>query len=157
MNRYVKYAAISLWILLFLIHVAGRAHDHAASAPNESPSTHPRHLIVHLSSDEPGRVQKALGFGLNQHKEGTNVTIYLDDKGVRVGDRNLSGKFSEGQSLLDELSASGVDIIICPLGMQLYNVSEGNLLKGIMTGGKDFIPDFNEHYLFKPCTRVISW
>jgi predicted peroxiredoxin len=143
------------------IHAAWADHHHEPAphdtAHEKNPAPHVNHLIVHLSSDVSARLQKALGFALNQRGAGTKVTLYLDDRGVRVADKSLSGLFVEEQKLLEELAAGDSDVIICPFGMNAYDVDKNDLLEGLTIGGKDFIPKFNEEYLFSPNTRIISW
>jgi predicted peroxiredoxin len=160
MNAYFKAIAILLFAVI-LSPQTSWAHDHESAshspAHEENSASYVNHLIVHLSSDTPARLQKALGFALNQRKAGTKVTLYLDDRGVRVGAKSLNGTFAEEQKLLSEFAAGGSDIIVCPFGMNTYGVDKNDLLEGLTTGGKDFVPKFNEEYLFRPNTRVISW
>ena len=113
-------------------------------------------LFIHLSSDEPNRARKALGYALNQRKSGTEVLVWLDDRGVRVADKSINNEFAKVQTIIADLATNGVDIIVCPMGMSVYGVNKESLVEGVRMGGSQGKMETKE-FLFRPNTKTLSW
>jgi len=113
-------------------------------------------LFTHLSTDESSRVQKALGYSLNQLNLGVKLFVWLDCKGVRVADSTIP-EFHNFQTILTNLVNGGATVMVCPLGMMQNDVNEINLVEGMWVGGSNCIPEMNEKYLFKSNTAYLSW
>jgi sulfur relay (sulfurtransferase) complex TusBCD TusD component (DsrE family) len=110
-------------------------------------------LFVNLTTDTPHRAQMALIYGSKQLERGHPLTVWLNDKGVYLASKSKSGDFAEQQKLLGELVAKGATIIVCPMCMKHYGVSEADLIPGIKLGD----PDLTGAALFKDDTKTLSW
>lgn len=110
-------------------------------------------LFVNLTSDDPHRANMAITFGGNQHERGHPLTIFLNDKGVLIGSKVHSAKFSDHQKALAELMGKGAAVIICPMCMKHYGVKESDLLPGLKVGK----PELTGGALFKDNTKTLTW
>jgi sulfur relay (sulfurtransferase) complex TusBCD TusD component (DsrE family) len=110
-------------------------------------------LFINLTSDEPHRLRMALSFARQQQALGHPVTIFLNDRGVLVGSKTRSASLTEQQRLIAELLASGGTVLICPLCMKHYGVSEAELLNGLQIGN----PTKTGAALFRQGSRALSW
>ncbi|MCU0894134.1 MAG: DsrE family protein [Rhodospirillales bacterium] len=110
-------------------------------------------LFVNLTTDEPHRAAMALTFSKAQMSLGHPVTVWLNDRGVFVGDVQSGGKFSELQGMLKELMAGGAQVIACPMCMKHYGIGDTSMLQGIKTGS----PQMTGAALFKDDTRTLTW
>ena len=110
-------------------------------------------LFVNLTTDEPHRAAMALAFSKAQMKLGHSVTVWLNDRGVFVGDVQSGGKLSEVQGMLKESMAGGAQVISCPMCMKHYGIGDTSMLQGIKTGN----PEMTGAALFKDDTRALTW
>ena len=110
-------------------------------------------LFVNLTTDEPRRAVMALAFAKAQMGLGHPVTIWLNDRGVFLGDLGSAAKLSEPQSMLKELMKNGAQIIACPMCMKHYGIGDTSLLEGVKTGN----PEMTGAALFKDDTRTLTW
>ncbi len=110
-------------------------------------------LFVNLTSDESHRADMAIYFGEKQLERGHPLTMFLNDKAVRIGSKTNSRKFAEQQKALTQLMDKGAAVLICTMCMKYYGVKEADLLPGIKVGGSDLTGEA----LFKDNTKSISW
>ena len=110
-------------------------------------------LFVNMTSDDLHRADMAIFFGGNQYEHGHPLTIFLNDKAVRIGSKTNSRRFSEQQKALTQLMDKGASVLICAMCMKYYGVREADLLPGIKVGG----PNLTGEALFKDNTKSISW
>ncbi len=110
-------------------------------------------LFINMTTDDPHRANMAITFGKNQLKRGHPLTIFLNDKGVFVGDVSQTARFAEHQKLLTELVAQGATVIMCPMCMKHYEIKEENLLSGLKVGN----PELTGTALFKENTKTLTW
>jgi sulfur relay (sulfurtransferase) complex TusBCD TusD component (DsrE family) len=81
------------------------------------------------------------------------LTIFLNDKGVLVGARSNASRYAEHQKSLAELMSKGTTVLICPMCMKHYGVTQSDLLPGIKVGS----PDVTGGALFKDGSRTLTW
>lgn len=110
-------------------------------------------LFVNLTSDDSHRANMAITFGGSQLDRGHSLTIFLNDKGVLIGSKANSAKFSDRQKALTELMKKGATVLICPLCMKHYGVKAADLLTGLKVGN----PELTGGALFKDNTKTLSW
>lgn len=110
-------------------------------------------LFVNLTTDEPHRVAMALAFSKAQLKLGHPVTVWLNDRGVFVGDVQSAGKLKEAQGMLRELMSAGAQVIACPMCMKHYGIGDTSLLEGVKTGN----PEMTGAALFKDDAKTLTW
>ncbi len=113
----------------------------------------PASLFVNMTTDESHRANMAIGFGRNQLLRGHGLTLYLNDKGVKVASRANAAAFGEQQKLLKELVERGATILVCPMCMKHYGVQEADLLPGLKVSS----PELTEKALFAEGARSLSW
>jgi len=119
----------------------------AAFAGNTDP------LFVNLTTDDSHRANMAITFGKGQLELGHPLTIFLNDKGVLIGSKANSAKFTNHQKALGELVSKGATVLICPMCMKHYSVKEADLLSGIKVGN----PELTGGALFKDNTKTLTW
>ena len=110
-------------------------------------------LFINLTSDDPHRANMAISFGGNQHGRGHSLTIFLNDRGVLIGSRANSARFSDHQEALSRLVSKGATVLICPMCMKHYGVKEADLVPGLKVGN----PDLTGGALFKDGTKTLTW
>jgi predicted peroxiredoxin len=111
-------------------------------------------LFVNLTTDDPHRAAMAFAFSKAQMALGHPVTIWLNDRGVFLGDLSSSaGKLSQPQTMLKELMANGAQVIACPMCMKHYGIGDTSLLSGIKTGN----PEMTGAALFKEGAQTLTW
>lgn len=125
----------------------------AAVAARPAAADEPASLFVNLTTDEPHRVAMALSFAKAQLGLGHPVTVWLNDRGVFVGDPKSAGKLSEAHGMLKQLMSAGAQIIACPMCMKHYGIGDTSLLEGIKTGN----PEMTGAALFKAGARTLTW
>jgi predicted peroxiredoxin len=121
------------------------------SPPAAAGATDP--LFVNLTTDDPHRAAMAFAFSKAQMALGHPVTIWLNDRGVFVGDVQSAGKLSQPQTMLKELMSSGAQVIACPMCMKHYGIGDTSLLSGIKTGD----PKMTGAALFKEGAQTLTW
>lgn len=110
-------------------------------------------LFINLTSDDSHRSLMALSFGQNQLQRGHPLTVYLNDKAVRIASRKQGGAFAEQQALLRQIVAKGGTVLVCPMCSQKHGVTESDFLDGL----KLTSPDTTGAALFTDNTRTLSW
>jgi sulfur relay (sulfurtransferase) complex TusBCD TusD component (DsrE family) len=123
----------------------------AAATPGFAGNTDP--LFINLTSDDPHRANMAISFGGNQQKLGHPLTIFLNDKGVRLGSTANSDTFADHQKKLGELISQGATVLICQMCMKHYGFGEADLIPGLELGK----PDLTGEMLFKDNTKTLTW
>jgi sulfur relay (sulfurtransferase) complex TusBCD TusD component (DsrE family) len=110
-------------------------------------------LFVNMTTDGVHRARMAIVFGQNQQERGHPLTLFLNDRGVLVGSKAQSAKFSEHQKVPATLMSKGATVIACPMCMKEYGVKETDLLPGIKVGS----PEVVGGALFKNDTKTLTW
>lgn len=110
-------------------------------------------LFINMTSDDGHRATMAIAFGSKQHVKGHAMTMFLNDKGVLVGSKAHAKKFGDQQKDLLDAMSKGATVIICPMCMKKYKVTEADLLPGIKIGS----PDVTGAALFKDNTKTLTW
>jgi len=110
-------------------------------------------LFVNLTTDDSHRANMGIVFGKNQLERGHPLTIFLNDKGVLLGSKANAQKFPEQQKALAELMGKGAVVLICPMCMKHYGVTESDLLPGLKVGN----PELTGPALFKDNTKTLTW
>jgi sulfur relay (sulfurtransferase) complex TusBCD TusD component (DsrE family) len=136
---------ISTWLVVFALIAFGIA------APSMADQNDP--LFINLTTDDPHRANMAISFGGKQLELGHPLTIFLNDKGVHVGSTAQSETFSAHQSALAALMAKGATVIVCPMCMKHYGVTEAELIPGSQVGN----PELTGGALFRDDTKTLTW
>jgi sulfur relay (sulfurtransferase) complex TusBCD TusD component (DsrE family) len=110
-------------------------------------------LFVNLTTDDSHRANMAITFGKGQLELGHPLTIFLNDKGVRIGSKANAAKFAHHQKALAELLGKGATVLMCPMCMKHYGVKEADLLSGIRVGN----PELTGGALFKDNAKTLTW
>ncbi|MBK1723272.1 DsrE family protein [Thiocystis violacea] len=110
-------------------------------------------LFVNLTTDDSHRARMAMNFGQNQLKRGHPLTIFLNDRGVFLASTANAAKFADQQKGLEAIMESGGTVIVCPMCMKHYEVSESDLLPGLKVGNADLTGGA----LFQDGTKTLSW
>ncbi len=110
-------------------------------------------LFINLTSDDAHRANMAIGFGAKQHERGHTLTLFLNDKAVLVASKANAEKFAQHQKAMTNLLSQGATILVCPMCMKHYGVSEADLLPGLKVGN----PDATGGALFKDNGKALSW
>jgi sulfur relay (sulfurtransferase) complex TusBCD TusD component (DsrE family) len=121
------------------------------AAPAVAGETDP--LFVNLTTDDSHRANMAMVFGKNQLERGHPLTIFLNDKGVLIGSKANAQKFAAHQKVLADLMSKGAVVMICPMCMKQYGVTESDLLPGLKVGN----PELTGAALFKDNTKTLTW
>jgi sulfur relay (sulfurtransferase) complex TusBCD TusD component (DsrE family) len=110
-------------------------------------------LFVNLTTDDSHRANMGITFGKNQLERGHSLTIFLNDKGVFIGSKANANTFAAHQKALGELMGQGATVMICPMCMKHYGVTEANLLAGLKISN----PELTGGALFKDNTKTLTW
>ena len=110
-------------------------------------------LFVNMTSDDVHRANMAFAFSKAQMDLGHPVTIWLNDKGVFLADKDNEEKAAEPQAKLKALMAAGAQVIACPMCMKHYGVAEGSLLDGIKIGK----PEMTGAAMFADDAKTLTW
>ena len=110
-------------------------------------------LFINLTSDDPHRAKMAITFGGKQQERGHPLTIFLNDKAVLVGSKAGATQFAEQQKALQSLMDAGAKVLICPMCMKHYGVTEADLIPGLQIGS----PERTGEALFQDGGRTLSW
>lgn len=123
----------------------------AATAPAVAGNSDP--LFINMTADEAHRVSMALNFGIKQQALGHPLTLFLNDKGVLVGSKANARQYPEQQKVVADILAKGGTVIVCPMCMKHYGVTQDDLLPGLQVGN----PELTGGALFKDNTRTLTW
>jgi sulfur relay (sulfurtransferase) complex TusBCD TusD component (DsrE family) len=110
-------------------------------------------LFVNLTTDDAHRANMAIAFGKNQFERGHPLTIFLNDKGVFLGSKAKTDTFGDQQKALEGLMAKGATVIVCPMCMKHYGVTEADLMPGLKVGN----PELTGGALFQDDTKSLTW
>ena len=110
-------------------------------------------LFVNLTTDDAHRANMAIAFGKNQLERGHPLTIFLNDKGVFLGSKTKAGAFGDQQKALEGLMAKGATVIVCPMCMKHYGVTEADLMPGLKVGN----PELTGGALFQDNSKSMTW
>lgn len=110
-------------------------------------------LFINLITDDPHRAHMALHFGQNQLERGHPLTLFLNDRGVFIAAKQGAERFRLHHGLVAELLDAGAKIIVCPMCMKYYGVTQADLLDGLEVGN----PELTGGALFAPDTRTLTW
>lgn len=133
-------------LLLAMILLSGVIANAAHAGPNDP-------LFVNVLTDDAHRAQMAIVFSRNQMERGHAVTLFFNDKSVRVLSSRNSRKFSNHQKLLKEIMDKGAAIFACRMCMEHYKVDPQGLIPGARIGN----PDLVGAALFKDNTKTLTW
>ena len=122
----------------------------ALSTPAMAGDTDP--LFVNLTSDEAHRANMALTFSKGQLERGHPLTIFLNDRGVMLGNKANAAKFSEHQKLIGDLIKKGATVFICAMCAEHYGMKQTDWLPGLKLATEQA-----GLALFKDNTRTLSW
>lgn len=121
------------------------------NAPSHAGDSDP--LFINLTSDDGHRVNMALTFGGHQMKRGHALSIFLNDRAVAVASKANAEKFAAQQKALTDLLGAGATILVCPMCMKHYGVSEADLLPGLKVGNAEL----TGAALFKDNGKTMTW
>jgi sulfur relay (sulfurtransferase) complex TusBCD TusD component (DsrE family) len=110
-------------------------------------------LFVNLTTDDAHRANMAMTFGRNQLERGHSLTIFLNDRGVFLASTGNASKFADQQKALKAIMGQGGTIIVCPMCMKHYGVTESDLMSGLKVGN----PNLTGGALFQDGTKTLSW
>jgi len=110
-------------------------------------------LFINLTSDDGHRSHMAISFGQKQLQRGHPLTVYFNDKAVRIASKKEGVAFAEQQSLLQQIVDKGGTVLVCPMCSQKYGVVESDFLDGVKLTN----PDTTGAALFTDNTRTLSW
>ncbi|EKO40934.1 MAG: DsrE/DsrF-like family protein [Solidesulfovibrio magneticus str. Maddingley MBC34] len=139
----MKHATLIIIWLLFCLLFPATFCQAGASDP----------LFINLTSDDDHRSLMAISFGQSQLQRGHPLTIYLNDKAVRIASKKESGVFAEQQALLQQIVIKGGTVLVCPMCSRKYGVAASDFLDGV----KLTTPDMTGAALFTDNTRTLSW
>ncbi len=123
------------------------AHGTSALAGPNDP------LFINMTTDDSHRAKMALVFGSRQMERGHPLTLFLNDKGVRVGSKAHAAQYAEHQKLMRELMGKWAVVLACPMCMEHYQVKAEDLLEGVRQGN----PDLTGGQLFQDNTKTLTW
>jgi sulfur relay (sulfurtransferase) complex TusBCD TusD component (DsrE family) len=131
---------------IFILTIAIAVSFSVSAGPNDP-------LFVSLTTDEPHRARMALSFGKHHFDNGHLLSVFLSDKGVFIGVKSGAGKYAEQQTLLNDIMKAGGQVIMCPMCLRHYGLTESDLLPGVKMGS----PKVTGDALFKDGTKTMSW
>lgn len=137
-------------ILTFLLLAATLALGACSTSPS---ATAGDPLFVNLTSDEPHRATMGIGFGKNQLERGHPLTVFINDRAVVLAAKTNAARFPDHQKMLTELVAKGATVLVCPMCMKHYGISQSDLLPGLQVGN----PERTGGALFRPGSRALTW
>jgi predicted peroxiredoxin len=95
----------------------------------------------------------AIGFGSNQLQRGHGLTIFFNDKGVKVASKANAAVYPEQQKLIRMLVEKGATVLVCPMCMKQYGVKESDLLPGLKVSS----PESTGNAIFAEGAQTLSW
>jgi hypothetical protein len=123
-----------------------------AAAGELSAVTKRQPLFVNLTSDDAHRSQMAQSLDVGQQKLEHPVTIYQNDRAVLLPTRSRSQAFKVQQDCLTALHRDRAQILICPMFMKHFGVSQADLIPGVQLSN----PRLSGKALFQPGTQALS-
>ncbi len=113
----------------------------------------PTSLFINMTTDEGHRSSMAIGFGSNQLQRGHGLTIFFNDKGVKVASKVNASLYPEQQKLIQTLVGKGATILVCPMCMKQYGIKEADLLAGLKVSS----PELTGNAIFAEGAQTLSW
>lgn len=113
----------------------------------------PSSLFINMTTDEAHRSNMAIGFGSNQLQRGHGLTIFFNDKGVKVASKANAAVYPEQQKLILALVEKGATVLVCPMCMKQYGVMEADLLPGLKVSS----PESTGNAIFAEGAQTLSW
>jgi sulfur relay (sulfurtransferase) complex TusBCD TusD component (DsrE family) len=113
----------------------------------------PAPLFLNLTVDNSHQSGVGLNFAKDQFERGHPLTIFLNDRAVRIGATANTRYFISHQELLRELIKKGATVLVCRPCALHYGVSESNLMPGMQIA----YPDVINKALFRDNTRTLTW
>ena len=116
-------------------------------------------LFVNLTSDEIDRAAMAINFATNvRHETGKPATIFLNNEGVRLVDKNIpQNKHVSGKTIhemLDSFIDAGGVVLVCPMCMKnVGGLDSSELLDSIIIG----TPDYTWTAMFAENVTIINY
>lgn len=110
-------------------------------------------LFINLTTDDAHRSTMAINFGKHHSANGHPLSIFLNDKGVILGVKAGSDKYSAQQKELSDIIAKGGLVIMCPMCLKNAGFTEADLIPGVKLGS----PKVTGDALFKDGTKTMSW
>jgi predicted peroxiredoxin len=110
-------------------------------------------LFINLTSDDGHRITMAFAFGGNQLKRGHPLTVFMNDRAVHAASKANADKYPDQQKAIADLVAAGATILVCPMCMKHYGVTEADLLPGLKVGN----PELTGGALFQDGTKTLTW
>lgn len=110
-------------------------------------------LFLNLTMDNSHQSGVGLDFAKEQFERGHMLTIFLNDRAVRIGATANMRQFINHQELLRELIKKGATVLVCRPCALHYGVSESNLMPGMQIAH----PDILNEALFRDNTRTLTW
>ncbi len=110
-------------------------------------------LFINLTTDDAHRSTMAINFGKHHSANGHPLSIFLNDKGVILGVKAGSDKYSAQQKELSDIIAKGGLVIMCPMCLKNAGYTEADLIPGVKLGS----PKVTGDALFKDGTKTMSW
>ena len=110
-------------------------------------------LFINATSDDAHRAEMALAFSKNELERQHPVTVFLNDKAVFIASKPNAERFKNQQALLTSLMDKGATVLVCPICLKYYGITETDLLPGVKMGN----PELVDAALFKENTKTLSW
>lgn len=139
----IKVSVLALVLALSAAPLPGSMAQAGATDP----------LFVNTTSDDGHRSTMALVFAKHQLERQHPVTIFLSDHGVLLASTKHTAKYQEQQKILDGLVKAGATVLVCPMCMKAFGVTEADLLPGLKVSSPEVIGTA----LFKDNTKTLSW
>jgi predicted peroxiredoxin len=109
-------------------------------------------LFVNLTNDGEHRTFMAVQFSTKMLDQGHPLTIYLNDKGVKIASK-ANKQYAQVQSKLTDVIKKGATVYICPVCMKEYKVEGAALIDGLKIGNAKLL----EKALFAENTTTMNW
>lgn len=93
-----------------------------------------------------------MSFGGNQITRGHPLTVVRNDPAVMVGSTRNATRIAAQQTEIADALAAGATILVCPMCVECYGVSEADLLPGLKVGN----PDATGGALFADGTQTLT-
>lgn len=138
--QFASRLILSIFLMIGTVSVSAYAAD-------------PAPLFLNLTTDNSHQSGVGLNFAKDQFERGHPLTIFLNDRAVRIGATANTRYFISHQELLRELMKRGATVLVCRPCAVHYGVSESNLMPGMQIA----YPDAISEALFRDNTRTLTW
>ncbi|MEM8633111.1 MAG: DsrE family protein [Pseudomonadota bacterium] len=110
-------------------------------------------LFINLTTNDDHRLTMALTFSSGQMQRGHPVTLFLNDKAVLAASTANGDTFAAQQEKLMGMIEAGATVLVCPGCMKHYEVTEADLLPGMILGN----PERTGQAVFAEGTQTLTW